>query len=556
LYPDLQVGYLGSFVIKFRDMDELRFYQRPWFLLISPPILVFLFYILATPPDTDPYTFFLGIIRDLVVYIIILLLWLAFFAQFVLPVHSFKDRQKIFDRLLAYLTGTHGPAIFVRNGNPVKGEGEERKKGLGVLWLDSASGLVTRTDAAFKNTFGPGVHFIERNERVAGYVDLHIQSHEIGPRENDKPFEKKTKEQSEEEYKTVQNRRTETSGLTRDGIEVVPSINVLFKIDADPVRDNTQPGSRFGFSEEAVRLAITGEAINPKISKDSAHRYQVPWNQLPALIAADVWRDLLSKFTLNDLFERKFTLPPSIPNAPPQTPDEGPLYNPVVPQSKSADFVTGILRESNHILVGLSKWVNQKCKPKRKMPLEMTPAKKKKAKEKKDKKVTGLQVINFLLKERLQKQRTAVLDEYGNYIPDQEEPSGEHQLLQSRGIRVLSARVGNPRLPKEVDDKLINQWTANWLRRARIEREKLEQQEGHNALFGEEDALRYYILQLSEDLISQANQGRASELRGTLRALMLESRAILVNESRQFRQGSPERDSLEEIIQWLETRDL
>ncbi len=536
-------------------MDELRFYQRPWFLLIVPPFLIILILFFTAPAGIDQYTLTIGIVRALVIYGALLLIWLSFFAQFVLPVQRFRDRQRIFDRLISYLLGSHGPAIFVRDGEPVKSEDEEKKKGPGVLWLDSASGVVTRTDTEYKNTFDPGVHFTEANERVAGYVDLHNQTHGIGPRDDEDPFAKKTEDQPEETFKLIQSRRMETSGLTRDGIEVIPNINIVFKIDADPVKGHTLPGSRFGFDEGAVFRAIAGEAINPNNSKES-HRYKVPWNQLPALIAADVWRDLLSKFTLNDLFEPRFVLPPSIPDERPTISDDDPLINPTKPQGRLADILTGLFREANRILVRLSEWVDKKCKPKREIQPDIEPVKPKKE-SKQEKKVTGLQVINFMVKERLQRDRTAVLDQYGNHIPNAEpQPSRDHVLLHNRGIRVVSVNVGNPRLPEDVNKKLISRWTANWLTRARAEQDRMDQEEGYNSLQSEENALRDYVLTLSRDLLRQIRRGRATELRETLRALMLESRVTLVNVSRQYRQGSPERDGLEEIIQWLETRDL
>jgi len=535
-------------------MDELRFHQRPWFYLIFSPILIVFLYLFTAPQGVGYNVHIWGIIEDLAIYFGLLLIWLAFFAQFVLPVQTFRDRQRIFDRLLAYLAGTHGSAIFVRDGQPVKSEGEERKKGPGVLWLDSASGVVTRTDAAFKNTFGPGVHFTEKGEKIAGYVDLHIQTHSIGPRDSEDPFAKKSDQQTEEEYQTIQKRHIETSALTRDGIEVVPNINVVFKIDADPIRDPNLPGSRFGFDADAVRLAITAQAINPNMPKDS-YRYRVPWNQLPSWLAADVWRDLLSKFTLNDLFEQKYLLPPSFPNSPRETPSDGPLYNPLKPQSKFENFLTAIVKELNRITSQLADRIDKYCKPEERVEPEKY-FKEKKADIPKEKKVTGLQVINFLIRERLQKQKTAVLDQYGNYQLGQDSPSHEHEFLQGRGIRVLSVSVSNLRLPREVDAKLISQWTANWLARARAERDRLDQEEGFNHIQNEENALRDYIVQLSNDLLLQVGRNRAGDLRETLRALMLESRAVLVNETQLYQRSSPERESLEEVIQWLETRDL
>ena len=68
----------------------------------------------------DPW----NIIRDAVVFVFFLFIWMAFFAQFVLPVRTFLDRQKIFDRLFRHLIGSHGPAIFIENGEIKEHSGE------------------------------------------------------------------------------------------------------------------------------------------------------------------------------------------------------------------------------------------------------------------------------------------------------------------------------------------------------------------------------------------------------------------------------------------------
>jgi hypothetical protein len=536
-------------------MDELRYYHRPWFYLIFPPILVVILYFFTAPRGVDNNVYIWGIIEDLAIYFGLLTVWLVFFAQFVLPVQTFKDRQKIFDRLLVYLAGKHGPAIFVRDGQPVKSEGEERKKGPGVLWLDSASGVVTRTDATFKSTLGPGVHFTEKGETIAGYVDLHIQNHSIGPRDNEDPFAKKLGSQSNEEYKFIQDHRFQTSALTRDGIEVIPSISVTFKIDADPISDSNLPGSRFGFNADAVLLAVRGEAIdpNPDIPKAS-HGNHVPWNQLPALLAADVWRDLVSQFTLNDLFEQKYSLPSAFPNVTRQEIIDDPLLNPIKPQGEFEEFLTNIVKELNRSISQWANWIEDRCNPSEKIEPKK-PLVGSKNIIPKEGKVTGLQLINFLIRERLQKQNTAALDRYGNYQSGQPSLSNEHAFLRKRGIYVHSASISKLRLPREIDEKLISQWTANWLGHARVEQDRLNQEEGFNRIQIEETALQEYIVQLSSDLLTQVRNNRATDLRETLRALLLESRVALVRETQVFRQTSSEREALEEIIQWLEARD-
>ena len=228
-------------------MDDTQLYKRPWFYIAAWLVILLVVYGWQIVRMGGFVASEVDIFIDLVcIFPLLLVIWLAFFAQFVLPVRTSRDRQKIFDRLLTYLFGGHGPAIFIRDGHLIMREGEERKKGPGVLWLDSASAAVTRSATAIKQTIGPGVHFIENREFIAGTVDLHIQTQSVGPKESDKPFDSKKDEQSDEEHNQIQDRRKQVSALTRDGIEVVPNISVTFRVDTGFPKEG-QPGSRFGF---------------------------------------------------------------------------------------------------------------------------------------------------------------------------------------------------------------------------------------------------------------------------------------------------------------------
>jgi len=101
-----------------------------------------------------------------------------------------EDRKKIVSRLWLHSRNAHGPAIFIKNGRKVESEGESFKRGPGILWVDTASAVVTRTFTTFKQVLGPGVHFIDANEKIASIIGLHIQTHSIGPARDDDPFEK------------------------------------------------------------------------------------------------------------------------------------------------------------------------------------------------------------------------------------------------------------------------------------------------------------------------------------------------------------------------------
>ncbi|HJR81309.1 MAG TPA: hypothetical protein VJ821_14660, partial [Anaerolineales bacterium] len=213
-------------------MDDTRFYRKPWFYIVAWLVILLAAYGLQIRRMGGIRANLFDIFVDLAcIFPILLMLWMAFFAQFVLPVRTFRDRQKIFSRLLANFFGSHGPAIFIRNGQLVKREGEERKAGAGVLWLDSASAAVTRTAVAIKQTIGPGVHFLDNFEYIAGTVDLHVQIQALGPKESDKPFEDKKEAQTDEEFHQIQERRKRVSALTRDGIEVIPNISIIFRVD-------------------------------------------------------------------------------------------------------------------------------------------------------------------------------------------------------------------------------------------------------------------------------------------------------------------------------------
>jgi len=491
----------------------------------------------------------LFLILDAAIFFIGLLVWLAFFAQFVLPVRTFRDRQKIFDRLFTYLFGGHGPAIFIRDGKPVKHFGEEKQKGPGVLWLDSASAAVTRTAAKYEKTIGPGVHFIKNGESIAGTVDLHAQTQKLGPREEkEDPFAKQKEGQSDDEFKQIQKRRQEVSAWTRDGIEIVPNINVVFQIDAEPAKGDDD-GSRFGYDPESVRRAITGEGINPGAPGDT-HRRRVAWNQLPALIAADLWREYLSKFTLAELFEASQPGPKPKPPAPAPEPDETrALLEPVTPSSGWEKTLAGMLHEVNSIL---AYWVNRCEKTQAKDVRSVTVAPKPIEPEiKEPEPETALQTINRMIKARMTEAEV-------DFINDNGKPgkgtikSPEYELLKQRGLKIIAASVGNLRFPSNIEEQLVRQWSATWLDSAKAERARIDRLRGFLELSGQVQAELRYALSLSKNLLKHEPQTP----KDTLKTLMLRSRGELIREDRLHRRASMEREELEDLIQWVERNNL
>jgi len=547
-------------------MDETPLTKRPWFYILSWIAILLIIYGWQISRMGGIQASLFDIFIDLVcIFPLLLILWMAFFAQFVLPVRTTQDRKKIYNRLLTNLTGGHGPAMFVRNGELIKREGEENKKGPGVLWLDSASAAVTRTAVKIKQTIGPGVHFIDNGEYVAGTLDLHIQSQSLGPKKTDDIFGENGDE--DEGYEHVQERRRKVSALTRDGIEVVPSISIRFRVDTGFPKEG-EPGSRFGYrtgitrkareneekDKQAIQKAILGEGINPNVLAETP-RSRVAWNELPASLAVDVWREYASKFTLDDLFKSEQIIPPPPESHPEPTDEEiDPLSQPiqVTPnQTAMQGWYVQILREINVLMNNAIRRLEGTAKDgKTNTPTPMvnriqsTPPTKRE-----EIKATALQVINEMVNARLKNPEVAILDDHGTR-GNGTVNSPEYDLLKKRGITVLSVSIGNLRFKSEIEDKIINKWSASWHNNAKAEAKQIERRQDIVRAAGQEKATRQYADRLSSDLVRKKPAG----IKETLKTLVMRTRTIIINDDTLRKDEEEEQlaESVEDILRWIE----
>ncbi len=474
---------------------------------------------------------------DPLLFILLFVGWIFFFSQFLLPVQGSANRLKIFWRLLLFWHP--GPVIFVENGIPRMHPGEMQRKGPGVLWLDSASGGVIRNAVTFVHPIGPGVHFTRPGEYPAGFVDLHAQVHTIGPKANENPFQAEETE--------ARQRRLVTSGLTRDGIEVVPNITVIFKIDAEAAHGN-RPGSRFGYHPESVLRAIRGEGIEVQTRSEGPRR--VRWNQLPALLAADLWREYLAKFTFDELFqEREWEFPDPRPAPPPRPDQTTTLYQPfhiTAPRRGLSGSLAEMLYFVNRLL---EKWLHNYLEPFRPLPIEDTvaisssmPSAPVRRRE------TALQMIGRMVQWRLQFPEVPELDQHGRYT-GRSQRSPEFELLYERGLRVRAVNINNLRFPESIEQGLIQSWTATWLARARSERQQIDQQRALRQVKGQENALIEYALRIGNHLKNQKPQN----VNQTLRDLLHRSRRELQRDPLLQERAENEISQIDEILQWLES---
>ena len=546
-------------------MDDDPIYKRPWFYIAGWLVILLLVYGWQILRMGGIRANLFEIFVDLAcVFPLLLVFWMAFFAQFVLPVRTFRDRQKMFDRLITYLFGGHGPAMFIENGQIKEHSGERMKQGPGVLWLDSASAAVTRTAVSIRQTIGPGVHFISAGEYIAGTVDLHLQSQIIGPKDSDKPFASKRDDQAQEEWDQVQDRRKQVSALTRDGIEVIPNISISFRVNTGFPKER-QPGSRFGYrtgvrrsdryneekDKEAIRKAILAEGINPNAVADSPRR-RVAWNELPAALAVDVWREYVAKFTLDELFQPTQLVPPALPPSIAQPTEEeiDPLSQPLQVGGSRDSMQVGMARMVRELNVMMSRTINflegnKLGKGRRAVTPPSFPSQSSLRREPQRK--TALQVINEMVKARLTQEEVDVLDDHGQRGQGMI-PSAEYKLLQERGLEVRGVGIFGLRLNPEIENTIIQRWSATWLLNAKQESEQVERKRSLAETSGHEQAMRQYADFLSKDLIQKKPVG----IKETLKTLLLRTRALIINKHPLRQRMTDEQQDLENIIRWIE----
>lgn len=549
-------------------MDETPFYKRPWFYIVGWLAFLLLFYGAQIYRMGGIRANLFDLLLDLVcIFPLLLVFWMAFFAQFVLPVRTFSDRQKIFDRLITYLLGGHGPAMFIENGIIKEHSGERLKKGPGVLWLDSASAAVTRTPTAIKQTLGPGVHFMQGNEYIAGTVDLHIQSHSIGPKESDRPFAPKDDAPSDDEYQQIQDRAKQVSGLTRDGIEIIPRVSVNFRVNTGFPTEG-QPGSRFGYRKgvtkkdkqaekedmDAIRHAILGEGVNPMIDRGSP-RHRIAWNQLPVLLAVDLWREYAAKFTLDELFLPSQIVPAKPPDMPTPTAEEiGPLSQPVraraIGENMRNSFAVTLHRINNWMERTLEKieGVPQES-VKKPVPPPLAPVTPPSSNSEPQKR-TALWLINEMVKLRLTQPDVPYLDDHGRR-GEGTIPSPEFQLLQERGLKVLSVNVGNLLMNPTIEDTIIRKWSTSWLKNAKTESEQIERKKNIIESAGRDKAYRQYAEMISREVVQKKPQG----VKDTLKTLLMWTRTMIFKNDQLRRRMTSDEQDLEDIIKWIEVNE-
>lgn len=480
-------------------------------------------------------------------FIFLLFFWTFFFAQFILPVRTNKNRGKIFERLLTrMLRGESGPALLVRDGQLVESEGESKKSGPGVIVLDSASAVVMKKFGKYTQVSGPGVLFTDKGETIAEQpVPLQKLIDTSGPRERENPFTPKADHQSPEEFQSIQERRFATRAMTRDGIEIVPNISVVFKIDAKPARGN-EAGSRFGYNEESVRKAIWHTSVD--ISNDRGKT--ISWTKLPMNIAVDVWREYLAKYRFEELFQATQDVPLiEEPEPPPHEPQISSSRTPHYEyrlRGIICDFLLFINAGFAILLDRIEQRLSPPIQDEEKSIEEPPPPSTKRITPEKE---TALQSIQRHINERLKNEEYVPLDRYGKPQKNSKRKSLEYEFLtKERGIRIIAVSIKNLRFTSKLEIDLINNWQNSWLKNAKDEQSYIEKHKKVRENKGRELALLGYAEALSKEI----NREQLGSSREALQRLLRVTRREIIRNPQLLKEAEKEIDNITDLIQWVD----
>ena len=225
-----------------------------------------------------------AILVDLDFMLILLVVLLAITAQFVLPVTGSHQRFAVIRRLLGFGLSERGPVTYIREGKSIEAHEENKRVGLGVFLIDHASAAVLRTDTAFTRAIGPGVTFTKAGERRAEALDLRKQVRSLQGQDPSTGI-------------PLESEALTTSALTKDGIPVAVDLSVFFMLNPGYEPTQREVGITrsppYEFNRESAEKAVYG------------HMYgevdDLPWTDLPMLLAADIWRERIKEHDLEDL---------------------------------------------------------------------------------------------------------------------------------------------------------------------------------------------------------------------------------------------------------------
>jgi hypothetical protein len=204
--------------------------------------------------------------------------------------------------VIANWLGTHGPSWVVEDGKVRHRMLVEQVRGQGVVMQDPNSAAVFKQHAERRRVSGSPVTLTGMDEHLVWMTELRRRQLFIGPRHDDPdPFKTRSDAEERAEYRARQYRRKLTAANTSDGVEIVPTLRVVYSLQGTDVYEDDE----FGYEAGSVTRAYQSErppAVDTTTDPVKYYGRRQPIENLLEKLVSELWKMGLSRYAIADLF--------------------------------------------------------------------------------------------------------------------------------------------------------------------------------------------------------------------------------------------------------------
>lgn len=162
--------------------------------------------------------------------------------------------------------------------------------------------------------------------------------------------------------------------------------------------------------------------------------------------------------------------------------------------------------------------------------------------------LSGLQFIEEMINKRVTQEHVEALDDAGGKTGEWLE-SLEYKQLKERGLEITEVRIHNVLFDLPLEEKRINEWSAEWMKIAKQEEALLREKETLIGTAARNNASKYLAGVASSRFVNPI--APPQDLYATLRDLIEPLREAMLTENRLSSGMEIELRKMDEIIKWL-----
>jgi hypothetical protein len=162
--------------------------------------------------------------------------------------------------------------------------------------------------------------------------------------------------------------------------------------------------------------------------------------------------------------------------------------------------------------------------------------------------LSGLQFIEEMINKRVKQDHVEALDDAGGKTGEWLE-SLEYKQLKERGLEITAVRIHNLLFDLPLEEKRINEWSAEWMKIAKREEALLKEKETLIETAARNNAAKYLAGTASSRFVNPI--APPQEMYATLRELIEPLRDAVLTENRLGSGMDIELRKMDEILKWL-----